>query len=150
VTYIAGDFWRICDQCGFKYRASETVKRWDGLMVCFEDFEQRHPQDFVRGRIDDQNVPDARPEQVATSIGALSTETTAAAVAGATTLAVTSSVRFVYGDEIGVAAEDGNVLRMTVSAVPDTTSLTIPALPRGIPSGAVVTNYSAVSEPDIG
>lgn len=62
MTYIRGDFWRICDVCGFKCRASETSKRWDGLMVCREDFETRHPQDFVRGRLDRQNVPDARPE----------------------------------------------------------------------------------------
>jgi hypothetical protein len=60
--YIPGDFWRICDVCGFKYRASQTSKRWDGLMVCREDFETRHPQDFVRGRKDRQTVPDARPE----------------------------------------------------------------------------------------
>ena len=62
MTYIRGDFWRICDVCGFKCRASETSKRWDGLMVCREDFEPRHPQDFVRGRLDRQNVPDPRPE----------------------------------------------------------------------------------------
>ena len=62
MTYIRGDFWRICDVCGFKCRSSETSKRWDGLIVCREDFETRHPQDFVRGRLDRQNVPDPRPE----------------------------------------------------------------------------------------
>jgi hypothetical protein len=69
MTYIPGDFWRICDVCGFKCRASETSKRWDGLMVCREDFEPRHPQDFVRGRRDRQNVPDPRPEAADTFIG---------------------------------------------------------------------------------
>lgn len=58
----SGDFWRTCEVCGIRYRASETFKRWDGLYVCAEDFEQRHPQDFVRGRKDQQNVPDPRPE----------------------------------------------------------------------------------------
>jgi hypothetical protein len=62
MTYVSGDFWRICDVCGFKRRASQTSKRWDGLMVCREDFEERHPQDFVRGRVDRQNVPNPRPE----------------------------------------------------------------------------------------
>lgn len=38
----------ICDVCGFKYRASELKLRWDGLRVCAEDFERRHPQEFVR------------------------------------------------------------------------------------------------------
>lgn len=62
--YIPGDFWRICDRCGFKTRASQTFRTWDGLYVCAEDFETRHPQDFVRGRKDVQNVPDPRPESV--------------------------------------------------------------------------------------
>lgn len=62
MSYVSGDHWKICDVCGFKYRASQTSKRWDGLMVCREDFEERHPQDFVRGRVDRQNVPNPRPE----------------------------------------------------------------------------------------
>lgn len=69
MTYIRGGFYRICDVCGFKYRASETFKRWDGLFVCAEDFETRHPQDFVRGRIDRQNVPNPRPEPPDVFIG---------------------------------------------------------------------------------
>jgi hypothetical protein len=69
VTYIPGDFWRICEVCGFKRRASQTSKRWDGLIVCHEDFEARHPQDFVRGRRDRQNVPDPRPEAADVFIG---------------------------------------------------------------------------------
>lgn len=60
--YIPGDFWRICDECGFKVRQSETRKRWDGLIVCEKDWEPRHPQDFVRGRNDRQAVPNPRPE----------------------------------------------------------------------------------------
>lgn len=69
MTYIPGDFWRICEVCGFKYRASQTSKRWDGLIVCREDFEERHPQDFVRGRVDRQNVPNPRPESTDVFIG---------------------------------------------------------------------------------
>lgn len=60
--YRAGDFWRVCDVCGFECRASETRKRWDGLIVCLPDYEERHPQDFVRGRVDRQRVPEARPQ----------------------------------------------------------------------------------------
>jgi hypothetical protein len=36
-------------------------KRWDGLMVCEEDYELRHPQDFLRVRGDNPAVPWARP-----------------------------------------------------------------------------------------
>lgn len=62
-AYIAGGYWVICDVCGQKYRASETRMRWDGLRVCHKDFEVRHPQEQVRGRVDRQRVPNARPEQ---------------------------------------------------------------------------------------
>jgi hypothetical protein len=60
--YVPGDFWRVCDVCGFEYRASQTKKRWDGFMVCDADWEPRHPQDHVRGRKDRQRVPNPRPE----------------------------------------------------------------------------------------
>lgn len=61
MAYIPGDHWVICDVCGFKYRASATRKRWDGLRVCRADYEERHPQDRVRGRKDVQAVHDPRP-----------------------------------------------------------------------------------------
>lgn len=60
--YVPGDHWVLCDECGFKVRASETRKRWDGLRVCMADFETRHPQDYVRGKRDRQAVRNARPE----------------------------------------------------------------------------------------
>ena len=61
-TYRPGDFLRDCDRCGETVYASETKKQWDGLIVCAVGcFEERHPQDFVRGRKDRQNVPDPRP-----------------------------------------------------------------------------------------
>jgi len=61
--YRPGDYYVICDECGFKKRASETRQRWDKRRVCSDTcWEPRHPQDFVRGRKDRQRVPDARPE----------------------------------------------------------------------------------------
>lgn len=52
----------ICDLSGFKCKASETVRRWDGLRVLRRFSEERQPQDFVRGVKDNQSVPWARPE----------------------------------------------------------------------------------------
>lgn len=63
MTYIPGDFWRICDRCGRRYRQSKMLKTWDGLWVCKSDWESRHPQEFVIGKIDKQSVPEPRPEQ---------------------------------------------------------------------------------------
>jgi len=58
---ILGDHNAICDVCGFQYKGSQLKKRWDGALVCHKDFEQRHPQDFVRAVPERQSVRDARP-----------------------------------------------------------------------------------------
>lgn len=57
-----GDWNTICDVCGLKFKASELKKDWRGLMVCSNDFEMRHPQDFLRVRGDVPSVPWTRPE----------------------------------------------------------------------------------------
>jgi hypothetical protein len=63
MSYIPGDFWRICDRCATKVRASATAEEWTGLIVCRSTcFEHRHPQDFVRGVADRQAVTNPRPE----------------------------------------------------------------------------------------
>ena len=56
-----GDWNAICDRCGFKRKASEMKLEWDGLRVCSECWEPRHPQDFVRGVPDNQAVAWTRP-----------------------------------------------------------------------------------------
>lgn len=61
-TLKDGDYWVICDRTGFKVPASETRKEWNGLRVHKSVWEPRHPQDFVRGKADRQQVPDPRPE----------------------------------------------------------------------------------------
>lgn len=54
--YKHGDYNALCDVCGFKYKASELKRRWDGLMVCDQDFETRHPLDFFRVRPESNRV----------------------------------------------------------------------------------------------
>lgn len=61
--YVPGDFYRIDDKTGFKVRANRTRKEWTNMIVRDQSFEYRQPQDFVRGVIDDQNVPEPRPRQ---------------------------------------------------------------------------------------
>lgn len=51
--YRKGDNWSTCSVCGFDYRAFEFRRRWDGLMVCRDDWEPRHPQEFLRARPED-------------------------------------------------------------------------------------------------
>lgn len=60
--YKQGDWNAICAICGTKYKASEL--RWNSQIqdyVCKWDWEQRHPQERLRGVKDDQSVPFTRP-----------------------------------------------------------------------------------------
>lgn len=50
-----------CDRCNFEYKLSQLRREWDGLMVCYECWEPRQPQDFVRGVPDQKPIPMARP-----------------------------------------------------------------------------------------
>lgn len=59
-----GDYNAICDSCGRKYKASSMLKRWDGLFVCKEDFEIKHPQLSLRVYADKQIVPIPRPDVI--------------------------------------------------------------------------------------
>ena len=59
--FVSGEWNITCDVCSKKIKASEAYNRWDGLLVCREDFEQRHEQDFVKARQDKITVPYTRP-----------------------------------------------------------------------------------------
>lgn len=147
--YRPGDFWRVCDACGFYYRASETRKRWDGLIVCDFDYEERHPQDFVRGVKDRQNVPDPRPEPADIAIGSLQTELAASAAAGATSLTVTSTSGMANSDALGVMLDSGNTQRVTLSNVASATAVTVsPGLLGPATSGNRVIDYTQTSTPE--
>lgn len=59
-----GDWNVVCDSCGRKFKASTMLKRWDGLFVCKEDYEVKHPQLSLRVHGDKQTVPIPRPEAI--------------------------------------------------------------------------------------
>jgi len=62
MTYYKSGDWNVtCDVCSKKIKASKSYKRWDGFIVCADDFEMRHPQDFVRAKQDKISVPFTRP-----------------------------------------------------------------------------------------
>lgn len=61
--YKPGSFYRICDRTGFSVRAGNTRQEWTNNIVRTQSFEFRQPQDLVRGVVDDQSVPQARPRQ---------------------------------------------------------------------------------------
>lgn len=61
-TWKHGDWNAICDVCGVKFKMSQLKKRWDGLLVCQEDWEMRHPMDFIRLPDEKIAVIESRPE----------------------------------------------------------------------------------------
>ena len=50
--YVPGDWWIVCDVCGCDVYHSESMKTWDGKLVCPDDWEPRHEQDYIRARTD--------------------------------------------------------------------------------------------------
>ena len=61
MSYISGQWNVICDSCGRKIKSGIAKLRWDGFIVCPEDYEMRHPQDFVKSQTDKISVPFTRP-----------------------------------------------------------------------------------------
>jgi hypothetical protein len=58
---IPGNWNALCDSCGRKFKALDLKQRWDGLMVCQEDWESRHPQTLLKVQREKIAVPFARP-----------------------------------------------------------------------------------------
>lgn len=148
-NYIPGDYYTTCDRTGFKIRASKAKREWTGALVREESWEPRHPQDFVRGLKDDMAAPGIK--QVPLAMGPLTTIVTAYAGVAATSIVVESSERFAPGDRITIMLDNKDTMINVVLAVPDLVTLQlVTKLPMPILVGGAVTNYSAVSPPDIG
>lgn len=82
-NYKSGDWWVICDICGKKVKASDSKHRWDGYVVCKDDYENRHPQDFIRAKMDRIQVPFTRPRPTDTFAPACNGTTAIAGIAQA-------------------------------------------------------------------
>lgn len=55
--YKPGEWNVWCMVCNRKIKSSQALKRWDGLIVCPDDYENRHPMDFLRTRQEQISVP---------------------------------------------------------------------------------------------
>ncbi|SRR5260221_13925914 len=58
----SGSWNTLCDRCGFKFKAENLKLEWDGLMVCNDCWEIRHPQELIRPIQDQNKLPWTRPE----------------------------------------------------------------------------------------
>lgn len=145
-----GDHLVVCDRTGFTRYASEMRREWDGLLVWKRVLFSRHPQDLIRGLPDDARVENARPRGIPQFVGPLTTELTANASAGATTISVTSSARFAPGDSVLIGLDNRDMFRTTIATVPGPTSLQITTpLPWSVSIGSAVIDTSAVARTDI-
>jgi hypothetical protein len=69
MSYYKKGCWNvICDVCGFEFKSDEVRKRWDGFIVCKDDFEYDHPQKYLRVREETSSVPFVRNEPTDTFI----------------------------------------------------------------------------------
>lgn len=59
--YASGEHNVFCDKCGRKRKSSEVAKEWNGLLVCKEHWERRHPQDYPATVYTPQTVTNPRP-----------------------------------------------------------------------------------------
>ena len=123
--YIPGDNWLIDDRTGFKIRARDARKEWNGLVVHQRNFEERHPQDFVKGIPEDQSVEEPRDRSPESYIGPIYIPITGDTLPGGNVITVEHTSGVADGDSCGVFLDDGNVHRTTVSGVPTGTTITI-------------------------
>lgn len=62
-TYYKPGCWNvICQVCGVQYKSDEIKKRWDGALVCKDDWEPRNILDFLRPITEREGVPYSNPE----------------------------------------------------------------------------------------
>lgn len=61
-NYFKSGSWNVtCDICSKKIKAEDSRLNWQGFVVCEDDWEPRHPQDFVQAKTDKITVPFTRP-----------------------------------------------------------------------------------------
>lgn len=164
-----GSFYRVCDRTGFAVRAENTQKQWNNIIVRNRSFEERQPQDFVRGRRDDQTVPEPRPRQqnvflgvqttvvysilffpapgwtVVPQTGAFSSGFSSGFDIGTPGILVENATGFNAGDSISIQLDNGTMYFTTVYSVDYSANKIF--LPRALPSpasgGNVVTDMTS-------
>lgn len=120
-----GGFWRIDDRDGSRQRNYDTRKEWNGAIVSVQDWEARQPQDFVKGKLDKQAVPDPRPVEAVENASFIGPQMTAMAddtPAGMPWLSVVSTAGFSAGDTIKVMLDNSESFITTLPIEPGSTN----------------------------
>jgi hypothetical protein len=63
MSYATGKFAKgLCDRCGFEYKLLELKEEWNGLKVCSNCYEPKHPQlEPLRAKADPEALYKPRP-----------------------------------------------------------------------------------------
>lgn len=159
--YKPGSFYRIDDRTGFAVRAENTRKQWNNIIVRLQSFEERQPQDFVRGRRDNQTVPEPRPRQTNVFLGVQTTLAQPTPEAGGFSpgfgpgfdiagsglifLVLQSAVGFNVNDSISVQLNNGVTFFTSAAAINFATNTVTTAQPLPFPASAgnIVTDLTS-------
>jgi hypothetical protein len=133
--YNPGDHYILDDLSGFKVRYSRARKIPGGqtgnLLVDISRWEPQQPQDFVRGVVDHQQVPEARPRQ-ANRFVIVGTWVTAPTQRLHTVITVDSTVGFLVGALVQVMLDNGQPFYPTILFLGGNTMTLSLALPHGV------------------
>lgn len=140
--YRHGDWNIIDDRTGFKIKHSQSRMEWTHSVVAKNEWEARHPQDFLRAVPDRQSVSDPRP---GAADGFTETGTTldAEALTGQTVLSVVSTASMTNGDTIIIFMDNEIAHLSTIASFVENDTVTIDsALTFKASSGNTVIIYS--------
>ena len=139
--YVHGSHNVICDRSGFKIKAGQTRLEWNGSRVRLEDWERRHPQDFLRAVPDHQAVDDPRPGATDTC-SETETSLDADELPGQTVISVASTANMVVGISIIIFMDNEIAHLSTIQgfSTDDTVTIVDP-LPSKASSGKLVIIY---------
>ena len=143
--YIRGDWNLIDDKTGFKIKASQSRLQWNNVRCADRYFEERHPQDFVRGVPDKQNVPFARPEAAnpwLATVTTINNPTDTGFNAGTTTITVADTTGFQTLDFVNILLDGGGILQTQVTVIDSVTLLLASPLPGRTLNGYAVQDVS--------
>ena len=143
--YTRGDWNLIDDKTGFKIKASNSRLQWNNVRCADRYFEERHPQDFVRGVPDKQNVPFARPESAdpwLVTSSTINNPTGTGFDAGTTTITVASTTGFQNNDFVNILLDGGGILQTQVTVTDSITLLLANPLPGRTLNGYAVSDVS--------
>lgn len=139
--YVHGSHNVICDRSGFKVKAGQTRLEWNGSRVRLQDWERRHPQDFLRAVSDSQAVDNPRPGATDT-FSETETSLDADELPGQTVISVASTANMVVGISIIIFMDNEIAHLSTIQSFSANDTVTIvDSLPSKASSGNIVIVY---------